>query len=503
MELLHLPIAQIYIEPDRQRKELGDITDLAASIRENGLLQPIVVMPDENFSEDAPRYKLVAGERRYRAHQHLQYSLIHAVLFAELSADDQELIELDENLKRKQLTWPEHIGAVGRYFHVATKDAKWTQADVAYKLNMPEATLSKMLQLALVLPTAPHLKNASSWTSAYQTVVDKERKEADALVESIMSDGDEISVDDLVPIPPAAAPASPVGRPERSGGLPAGGAESSGVPVSGLPDEPAADPVLPPPASGALTGFAFAYKSDFREWVAGYTGKRFNLIHCDFPYGLNMDTANLQGSSVRWDETDNKYNDSPELFESLLRTFVKERDRFIADSAHIVFWTAHKHVQWVTQMFRAADFWVCDVPLIWHKSGGEGIAPDVRRQPRRTYEIAVFASRGDRTIKKVKAASISAAITKEHHLSEKPMEVVTHFMEMLVDETTEILDPTCGSGTALEAAIRLGAKRATGLDVIAQHVAHTNRRCIAAAAARRTPEPSGGDLVESVLADLE
>lgn len=340
-----------------------------------------------------------------------------------------------------------------------------------------------MCKLAVALHTNPRLREAGSWSSAYTALKNQEERIAASNLEEILSyAGSSLEGDDLYDD----GEETTIGPSDTE--LPTNGSAGNGMLLPGLHEEPGSGQtpgtVLPPPSPRQLTGLAFAYQADFREWVASYTGRRFNLIHVDFPYGLRMDSANLQNSSVRWDATDGRYADSPELFESLLRTFVKHRDRFIAESAHIIFWVAHKHLSWVSGMFNAAGWAVCETPLIWHKSDNSGIAPDVRRWPRRTYEVAIFASRGDRKILRVKAASVALPSTKEHHLSEKPLSVVSHFLEMLVDDTTEIFDPSCGSGTALEAAIRLGARSAFGLDVLPQHVAHAHARCARAAADR-------------------
>ncbi len=218
-----------------------------------------------------------------------------------------------------------------------------------------------------------------------------------------------------------------------------------------------------------------------------------------------MGGANLQSSSVRWEDEGGRYQDDEAYAKEIFLAFTRGSKRFMAENCHIVFWCAHKFLNSTMRIFTNMGWDVCEVPLIWHKSGGEGIAPDVRRQPRRTYEIAIFATKGDRRIAKVKAASISAALTKNHHLSEKPMEVVNHFLEMLVDDTTEILDPTCGSGTALEAAIFLGCKRAIGFDLNPAHVAITNSRCHAALDRRKRILAAGtstGDIVDSLITDL-
>lgn len=437
-----IPISFIEVLPDRQRADYGDIPSLAASITRLGQLQPIVV------ARTPTGYRLLAGGRRLRALQSLGRTEALAVELGELPRDEQELVELEENVRRKDLAWPEYVEAIARFASLTER----TQREVAEDLQIHPSSLSNILTLAPALVSEPKLREASSWKSAYDLYASRQRKQQEAIMEDVLS-----SMEDIPIAPPA--PGSP--------------------------------PAPAPPPKPVPT---FAQQSSFLDWAPAYEGRRFNLIHCDFPYGLNMDTANLQGSSDRWNITDGRYDDSPALFDALVRVFFDNQDRFIAESAHCIFWLAHKNYGKIASRFRYYNWNVCEVPLIWHKSDNAGIAPDVKRQPRRTYEIAIFATRGDRLITKVKSASIASPTTKEHHLSEKPLPVVTHFLEMLTDEYTELLDPTCGSGTALEAALRLGSNRVLGLDVLSEHVAHSNKRCSSLA--------SRDDSLDSLVSDL-
>lgn len=443
MSSFNISVLSIKIDDDRQRKDLGDITTLAQSFSAIGQITPIVVEPDGDT------YRLIAGERRLTAAKKLGWFEIEAITRADLSDRERVLIELEENVRRKQLTWQEEVKAVQTFVTLS----KEPQAMAAKSLVMSPQTLSHMLTLADNLDRFPELKDCPTWTSAYAQVTIKLKRLTDAALEDIFED---IVSGDLNTAPPEdlildSEPTSPASTPKLS--------QLYADPEPAKPKEA--------PAFQALEG-------DFALWAKEYTGRRFNLLHCDFPYGLNMGSANLQNSSARWDVTDGRYDDTPELFDRLTRAFFDNQDNFIADTAHCVFWLAAKNYGRLASRFAHYGWTVCDVPLIWHKSDNAGIAPDVRRWPRRTYEIAVFASRGDRKILKVKAASIAGPTTKDYHLSEKPTPVVTHFLEMLVDETTEIFDPTAGSGTALRAAKALGAKRGLGLDVLPEHVNYMN-----------------------------
>jgi ParB family chromosome partitioning protein len=89
-----------FIEPNEEqpRTNLGNIEELAASIREKGVLEPILVR-----SIASNRYQIISGERRFRAAMLAGLDEIPAI---ELDVDDQETLEiaLIENIQRKDLT---------------------------------------------------------------------------------------------------------------------------------------------------------------------------------------------------------------------------------------------------------------------------------------------------------------------------------------------------------------------------------------------------------------
>jgi DNA methylase len=93
-----------------------------------------------------------------------------------------------------------------------------------------------------------------------------------------------------------------------------------------------------------------------------------------------------------------------------------------------------------------------------------GCASRCNGVPRRIYETCLFGSRGDRKIVKSKANACFEQ-TVSGHLSVKPEPVLRHFFQMFVDENTIMLDPTCGSGSAVRAAEALGAPRILGIEL--------------------------------------
>ena len=131
----------------------------------------------------------------------------------------------------------------------------------------------------------------------------------------------------------------------------------------------------------------------------------------------------------------------------------------------MIFWFPIKHYSNVYGFLKSlgADWAVNPVPLIWSKPG-EGIIPRPEHDPRQCYEAAFFCTRGGLPIVQ-SVDNVRSAPTVGRHMSEKPAEMLRHFFRMIVSERTMMLDPTCGSGSALRAAQSLMARRVLGLEV--------------------------------------
>ena len=97
--IISVPIEDLVPNPDQPRKKFdqNDLKDLSDTIKDKGILQPLIVVRDDNY-----RYKIVAGERRWRAAQLAQ---IHEVPVIVKDLTSEEIIEVAiiENVQRAQL----------------------------------------------------------------------------------------------------------------------------------------------------------------------------------------------------------------------------------------------------------------------------------------------------------------------------------------------------------------------------------------------------------------
>ncbi len=98
-----VPLAVIEPDPNQPRSAMGDLEELVGSIRERGILEPILVRPVTDSGEHGPSLRIIAGERRFRA---AQEAGLYEVPVIEMDVSEQEALEiaLIENLQRKDLT---------------------------------------------------------------------------------------------------------------------------------------------------------------------------------------------------------------------------------------------------------------------------------------------------------------------------------------------------------------------------------------------------------------
>jgi ParB family chromosome partitioning protein len=141
-----LPISAIVPNPFQPRREFveEDLADLTSSIRENGLLQPVLVRP----SADGGRWELVAGERRWRACTRLGWKEIPALV---REVDDQTLLVLSlvENLQRAELSPLEEAEG----FRRLGEEFSLTQQQIAEVVGRDRSTIANAMRL-LQLPAS-------------------------------------------------------------------------------------------------------------------------------------------------------------------------------------------------------------------------------------------------------------------------------------------------------------------------------------------------------------
>ncbi|PYS22529.1 MAG: hypothetical protein DMF72_13010 [Acidobacteria bacterium] len=150
-----LPIDKLDPNPDQPRTEIGDLTDLTASIKEKGVLEPLLVKPTLSG-----RWMIIAGERRWRS---AQSAGLEEVPCIEMDVDDAEVAEiaLIENMQRKDLTpWEEADG-----LRALCERFGYTHEEVARKVGKSRSTVTEALSIAAIPDSIREICRACEITS--------------------------------------------------------------------------------------------------------------------------------------------------------------------------------------------------------------------------------------------------------------------------------------------------------------------------------------------------
>ena len=136
-----IPVEQIRPNPDQPRKAIGDLRELTDSIREKGVLEPLLV----RFVPREDCYYIISGERRYHASRAAGLNEVPCI---EKMADDAETLEIGliENIQRKDLTPFEEADGLHR---LATQ-FEYTHEDVARKIGRARSSVTETLSLRTI-----------------------------------------------------------------------------------------------------------------------------------------------------------------------------------------------------------------------------------------------------------------------------------------------------------------------------------------------------------------
>lgn len=140
-----VPLSAIEPDPNQPRTALGDLSDLVASIRDKGVLEPLLLRRQPEGS--AKTYRIISGERRYRASVEAGLFEVPAI---EMDVTDQEALEiaLIENLQRKDLTPFEEAEG----YRALAEQHGYTHEQIAQVMARSRSTVTEALSLLSMPP---------------------------------------------------------------------------------------------------------------------------------------------------------------------------------------------------------------------------------------------------------------------------------------------------------------------------------------------------------------
>lgn len=416
----------IKIPKNRQRRahDEGAAMELVASIQARGLLHAIVLR------QDGSDVVLAAGERRFNAIQDI-YALGGTFKYAgedvppgfvpytnlgDLSPVEAMEVELEENIRRLDLTWQDRSAAVAALMKLRTEQARIkgldapTAADLARELNdisietadgeigyhavktRRELILSQHLD-------DPDVKKAKTLDEGYKIIKRKEEARRHAEL-------------------------------------------------------------------GELVGRTFTasqhrlHNADCMAWLLEAEAEQFDVILTDPPYGMKADEFGDSGGLAAGAHG---YEDSPEVVANLVFVLPHRLYRVAKPAAHLYLFC---DVDWFHAWrdgVEQAGWKPFRTPLIWHKPTGMR-APWPENGPQRKYECILYAVKGDKKVTKM-MGDVLSHMSDENlgHSAQKPVALYVDLLARSVSPGSTVLDPFAGSGTIFPAAHTLQCT-ATGVE---------------------------------------
>lgn len=454
-----LPYESINIG-ERLRVDYGDVDDLARSISEIGLIQPVVI--------DA-KYNLIAGGRRMAAMGKLGWKEVPVVL-AEGCGDEMTLriMELEENVRRKDMNWKEKVHCVARVHTLyrrqnATSDTghKWTYERTGELLGISVGNVNYSLVVSKRLedPNSP-LHQCESLSDALRYLLKEKEDAANALlVKKSVPTLESLSQDYNIP----------EGKVERVFSEVCIACEGKGTNTHGE---------MCPICKGTGRGekeemhmvipiSQILFKGDCLDLslVVG----RVDHIITDPPYGIDM--ANLtqeKGGTFNDIESTVKEHDVEENL-SLFEKFIPTAAAILPEGGWLCMWCDAMHFSLLHSLMKKAGFRVQRWPLIWTKSYPCANAAAGSNFTKAT-EFCIIGCKGVGTLISPQARNfyLDQGKTSLPHPFAKPIDVWQWVIRGIAKPGDHVLDPFAGCGSSLLAMLELGITP-IGIEKVEEH----------------------------------
>lgn len=433
-------LKSIVIKPDRQRTEFDpvELQNLKDSIeylpgeRNRQLMHPPVLR------REGPDMVLVAGERRIRAITEIfelggcfvyngqlfkaDHGMIPFTDIGELSPLEAEEAELDENLKRVNLSWQE-LASVHARLH-KLRQAQKEQAVI----ESGDAIALATTPAHTVADTAREIFGRSD--GGYQDTIRKETIVARHLDNPAVAKAK--TLDEAFKILKK--------EEERSKNI----------------------------ALGLEVGKTFnadkhtLVQANCLEWMAAHPPESFDVILTDPPYGMGADEFGDAGGKMTGIQ--HHYDDSYEAWQRLITPWAEQAYRLAKPQAHAYVFCDIDRFHELRNVMETFGWDVFRTPLIVHKLNS-GRVPRPQHGPRRQWEAILYAIKGGKPVTHIYPDVIPVnGDDNLGHGAQKPVELYTNLLQRSVRPGDSVLDTFAGTGTIFPATHTLKCT-ATGIEL--------------------------------------
>lgn len=404
----------------RMRQDLGDIETLAASIKLYGLIQPIVVNQDN---------VLVAGGRRLAACRQAGLTEVPVVYKETLSEDALRELELEENVRRKDMSWQERCISIAEIHTLKSRNAalagtQWGMRETGELLNLgsPSSVQYAVSVAKCLRANDKEIAACPNMSDALRLLLRRKEDEANRLL--------------MASTHVATA---------------ANKAASASAPAVVIPEGVDAPPEV--------------YLSNmlFQGSCLDLLARRkecFSYIISDPPYAIDMDNLVQDGASIGDIDRVVEEHDVQENL-SLLRTFIPLAYQSLRDVGWMVLWCDPWNWRLLADLSEQAGFRVQRWPLVWNKTSS-CINQMASKNFTKNVEFALVAAKGSATLLTPQPQCVYSCGHDETrklygHPFVKPKELWTWLYKAIVMQRVGVLDPFAGVGSACVAAVEYGA----------------------------------------------
>lgn len=477
-----LPIEQILVE-DRQRIDHTNTDGLKESIQTLGLIQPIVLelLPDGHDSGCVAR--LIAGGRRLLFSKELGYTSLYRgvtctvgrpgyVLSCELPKDVLRELELEENVRRKPMSWQERALGLAdlhrlKLIRYGGTGQEWGHKETGELLGVSRAHVSNSLRLAQLLASD---KKHPLWSvdgpleglrwvqEQRETELLREKAKRQVEMTKKLIPGVKVTLETALASSPILSAPEPVASemsPEKAAAFeryksnplnPPNRFEEYWAAKQGL--EVVRQQIVITPR--LFHGSCLTYLAD--------KVSMFDHIVTDPPYAIDvssMDQTNLGMTNI--DSIKDAHQVDANM--ALLTQFIPLAFRAIKEHGFLVLWADYSRWDFLYQTATAAGFKVQSWPVVWVKTHTcQNSAAQYNFT--KTTEIAVICRKGNAVLAKQGTLGHIVAAhdeykTKLNHPFVKPYAVWEHIVDTISIKGQSVLDPFAGRGSGVLSLIRM------------------------------------------------